>query len=169
MRPILPADRGPLASLLKRVDVFRSEEVDVALELIDEAIGRPVETGYACVVAVEDGPGGEDVLGYLCYGRTPMTDQTYDLYWIAVDPPQRGKRVGRALIDAFEATLRQRGGAVIRVETSSNPVYEDTLGFYMGLGYREAGRIPRFYRLDDDLVILYKHIEPIGVSDGAGG
>ena len=24
--------------------------------------------------------------GYICYGKRPLTDWTYDLYWIAVDP-----------------------------------------------------------------------------------
>jgi len=29
--------------------------------------------------------------GYICYGPTPMTDGTYDLYWIASDPRVRGQ------------------------------------------------------------------------------
>jgi hypothetical protein len=31
---------------------------------------------------------GERILGYICFGPTPMTMGTWDLYWIAVDRSQ---------------------------------------------------------------------------------
>src|SRR5688500_4396931 len=102
LRPVLSRDREPLASLLQRIDAFNTDEVQVALELIDDSISRPEQSGYQCLVAVE--PDGEDetYLGYLCYGQTPMTESTFDLYWIAVDPDYRGKGIGRRLCQALE-------------------------------------------------------------------
>lgn len=139
--------------MLQRIDTFTPEEREVALELIDDSIKRPEQSGYQCIVAVE----GEDTCaGYLSYGRTPMTEATYDLYWVAVDPTHRGKGIGRKLCQAFEDTVREASGTLIRVETSSQEAYSGTLQFYLDAGYVEGGRLPGFYKPGDDLVILYK-------------
>ncbi len=153
-------DRASLVTLLQRIDTFTDEERTVALELIDEAIKRPEQSGYECIVAAEQADGGdpdtEVVAGYLSYGRTPMTESTYDLYWVAVDPAHRGKGLGRKLCQAFEEHCRQAEGRLIRVETSSQEAYSGTLQFYLDTGYLEGGRLPDFYKPGDDLVILYK-------------
>jgi len=161
-RPILPQDREPLAALLRRIENFIPEEIDVAIELIDEAILRPELSGYRCVVALET-KGEEDVpAGYICFGRTPMTERTYDLYWIAVDQTFRGKGIGVKLLRAMDEVCLQasEGRAIIRVETSSKESYRGTLQFYLNDGFEIAGRIPQFYRDDDDLYIIYKALGP---------
>ena len=74
-----------LGELLARVENFSADEVAVALELIDAGIaGSP---DYAIRVAVLAGK----VVGYVCFGPTPMTEGTYDMYWIASDPAVRGQ------------------------------------------------------------------------------
>ncbi len=151
----MPADREPLVELLGRIEQFRAEEVDVAVELIDDALQRP-ETGYEALVAVSGE--AETPLGYACYGKTPMTTSTYDLYWIAVDATAQGQGVGKRLLEGFEEVLRHRGGEIVRVETSSQDEYNGTVAFYLRNGFETVGRIPRFYRHDDDLLILYKLI-----------
>jgi ribosomal protein S18 acetylase RimI-like enzyme len=162
LRPIISRDRASLVTLLQRVDTFTDEERTVALELIDEAIKRPEQSGYECIVAAEQAAGGdpdtEVICGYLSYGRTPMTESTYDLYWVAVDPAHRGKGLGRKLCQAFEEHCRQADGHLIRVETSSQEAYSGTLQFYLDTGYIEGGRLPDFYKPGDDLVILYKRV-----------
>lgn len=155
LRPILSRDRESLVTLLQRIDTFTPEEREVALELIDDSIKRPEQSGYQCIVAVD---GEDDCAGYLSYGRTPMTEATYDLYWVAVDPGHRGKGIGRKLCEAFEETVRQAEGTLIRVETSSQEAYSGTLQFYLDAGYIEGGRLPGFYKPGDDLVILYKRV-----------
>ncbi len=127
----------------------------MAVELIDDTLKRP-ESGYETLVAV-DGP-DEDPLGYTCFGRTPMTQQTWDLYWIAVDPATQGRGVGKQLLAAFEELIRHRTGTgtIVRVETSSQEEYDGTVAFYLRNAYETIGRIKGFYRADDDLLILAK-------------
>jgi ribosomal protein S18 acetylase RimI-like enzyme len=160
----LSRDREPLVTLLQRIDTFTDEERVVALELIDESITRPEQSGYQCIVAIVPGssPEGDDerVAGYLSYGRTPMTEAAYDLYWVAVDPAHRGQGVGRKLCAALEETCRQADGHLVRVETSSQEAYAGTLQFYLDQAYVEGGRLPGFYKPGDDLVILYKLLRP---------
>lgn len=157
LRPILPLDREPLAALLQRADIFDDDEIDVALELIDESIRRPNLSGYRCLVATKTGGDElEQILGYACFGRTPMTVDAYDLYWIVVDTAARGRGIGHQLVEALCHTVENEGGGVIRVETSSQESYGKSVTFYLKEGFTEAGRIPSFYKPHDDLLILFR-------------
>lgn len=87
-----------------------------------------------------------------------MTQATYDLYWIAVDPKVQGRGVGTALYEALSAKLAAHGGTQVRIETSSQESYAKTGGFYERLGFDIAGRLPDFYAPGDDLLIYYRKL-----------
>ena len=127
--------------------------MEVALELIDLAL-KPNHPDYQIQVAENE----TGVVGYVCYGPTPMTEGTFDLYWIASDPSVRGQGVGAALVSAMEADLRRRHARVIRVETSAQEAYGPTRGFYASMKYTEEARFKDFYKVGDDLIILAKRI-----------
>lgn len=140
--------RAPLADLLARTREFTRDEVLVALELID--LGLSGGDDYRFWLDVDE---GERVRGYICYGRTPMTEATSDLYWIAVDEAARGRGTGRALVRQMEDELRAEGGQLVRVETSSTEAYAASRGFYGKLGYELLAQIKGFYAPDNDLCI----------------
>ena len=153
IRPIRPPDRQQLADLLGRIETFSPQEVECALELVDLALVPP-SPDYQVLVAVRD----ERVVGYVCYGPTPMTEGTFDLYWIASDPQVRGQGVGAALVSAMEGDLRRRKGRLIRVETSAMEAYGPTRGFYQAMQYHEEARFRDFYKVGEDLIILSKRL-----------
>ena len=159
IRPIEGKDREPLASLIRRVETFSPQEVEVAIELVDLAL-QPNNPDYQILVADKTGgPGGEGgLVGYVCYGPTPMTEGTYDLYWIASDPTVRGQGVGAALVSGMEGDLRRRHARLIRVETSATEAYGPTRGFYAAMKYTEEARIRDFYKVGDDLIMLTKRL-----------
>ena len=97
IRPAVPEDREGLARLLDRIENFSPDEVRCALEVIDLAL-QPSNPDYQIMVALLGGQLG----GYVCYGPTPMTDGTYDLYWICSEPSLRGKGIGAGLVAAME-------------------------------------------------------------------
>ena len=152
-----PSDRGQLIDILSQGAGFRSEEVACAIELLDAALEASDEQrdGYEARVAVEDDDGAL-VLGYACFGATPMTAAAYDLYWLVVGEATRGRGIGAALVDAVGAELKQRGGRVIRVETSSLEGQGGARRFYEKTGFKLAGAIPDFYRDGDDLLVFAK-------------
>ena len=86
VRPLLATDRDALKALVAREGLFTTEEVSVANELVDAALDEP-EEGYRVLVAEQRGC----IVGYVCYGPTPMTETTFDLYWIVTDPDARGR------------------------------------------------------------------------------
>ena len=128
-----------------------------ALELVDLALERPDQQDYVFFVAGGAGEGQVD--GYICFGPTPMTDGTWDLYWVASANEARGKGVGSALVKAMEDELRRRKARLIRVETSAQEAYGATREFYARNAYLEVARVEDFYKPGDHLVILAKRID----------
>ena len=150
-RPVETRDIEAIRQILIATGAFIEEEVQVALELVGDAIRNPNGYYLVKVITSEDG-----VAGYTCYGRAPFTDAAYDLYWIAVDPIWQGTGAARHLMAAVEADVWSRGGRLLLVETASKPSYARTRHFYESLGYREAARIRDYYREGDDKVIYEK-------------
>ena len=155
IRPLEHGDVIPLRGILEATKVFRPEEIDVAQELMEHALDQPGQDDYELFTDVDD---EGRVLGYYCVGATPMTEGTYDLYWIATDPSLHGQGVGSRLLRHCEEHLRNKGGRLIVVETSSQPSYEPTRTFYVRRGYREEARIRAYYKTGDDLVIYTKNL-----------
>jgi ribosomal protein S18 acetylase RimI-like enzyme len=154
IRSLSPHDRDPLVAMVSEGATFRPEEVSCAIELLDAALARAEGNTYEVLVATGD---DDDLaLGYVCFGQTPMTESTFDLYWLVVSARVRGRGLGRALVGGFEEHLRARGGRTIRVETSSLEGQGGAVRFYEGTGFARAGVIPNFYRPGDDLVIFAK-------------
>lgn len=144
--------RGRLREILDATAVFRPDEVQVALELFDDAISGDYE--------FLGGFDQDDLVAYACFGATPGTDRTFDLYWIAVHPNAQRHGGGSRLLAAVEQQLRDRGVRLLVVETSSRPEYDATRRFYLARGYQEVARMRDYYALGDDRVIYTKALSP---------
>ena len=154
IRPMVQKDRQAIMVVLKIIPEFKPEEVTVAEEVIDSYLGDPVHSGYYVSVA-EAGPA---VAGYICYGPTPLTEGTWDIYWLAVSPKKQGNGIGSALMQSAEQDIRKAGGRLALIETSGTPAYEKTRRFHKRLGYEIIGVIPDFYQPADDKIIMQKRL-----------
>jgi len=160
LRPVGRAQRAPLERLTAAAGLFRPDEVATAVELLDDSLSG--DDDYRFLGAYD----GDALVGYACWGPTPGTQGTYDLYWIVVDPAWQGKGVGTALLRAVEEQLTTDNGRLIVVETSSRADYTATRAFYERRGYAAAARLPGYYAPGDDLVIYLKDLTH-GVLAGA--
>ncbi len=124
------------------------------MELVDTRLEKGDASGYFFVIAEQ----GDQVIGYACYGHIACTIGGYDLYWIAVDPSQQGKGIGRVLIEEVEKQVRLAGGRHLYIETSGLPLYRPTRGFYERCGYELAAVLEDFYDRDDDKWIWRKKV-----------
>jgi len=147
-------DKPALMRILHNTPEFKPYEVAVAEEVIDGCLHDPEGTGYLALVAECD----SQVAGYVCYGQTPCTVGTWDIYWIAVSREIRGQGIGGALTMAAEVDIKKAKGRLIMIETSSQPLYENTRRFYLGQKYELVARIPDFYSPGDDLLIMQKRL-----------
>ena len=148
------ADRKWIMTLLAKTEMFRPNEIKVAAEVLDDALAKGARGHYQSYTAAM---GGRPV-GWVCFGPTPCTVGTFDLYWIAVDPDHHGRGVGRALMEHTEALIVRRGGRRVVVETAGRPDYEPTRSFYRRLGYREAATVADFYDVGDDKIVYVKRL-----------
>jgi len=161
-----PEDRQTVLSFLADTGFFRPDEIEVAREVLDAALADGPEGHYQSFVACADRSQVSDddrqpatasePAGWICFGPTPCTLGTYDIYWIGVAPAWQGRGIGRALTAFAERAISERGGRLLVVETSSRETYGPTRQFYEALGYSEAARIAEFYGPGDHRVILVK-------------
>ncbi len=155
IRCVQPADRDRIRDILAAVGNFNDVEIRVAIELVDDALERGEQSDYL-VRVMEDASG--HVPGYVCFGKTPLTDSTYDFYWMAVHPESQHQGYGRILIASVENEIKHRGGTLLVLETSSLDSYRRTVRIYEQAGYVPVARIRNFYRGGDDKLIYIKEL-----------
>ena len=76
-------DRKAIKTILIDTQIFNQEEIECALELIDIYLNNPSQKDYLITSAINE---DDKIIGYVCYGKAPLTNGAYDLYWIAVKP-----------------------------------------------------------------------------------
>lgn len=145
-------DRAGLLALVAAQDNFTVLEREVAEEVIDD--GLTGKDDYEVLISVT--PNGE-VIGFICFGPIPLTECSFDLYWIATLPSHGRQGIGGGLLAAMEEQLR-RTRAVVYIDTSSTPGYDKARGFYEKHGYQVAARLQDFYHPGDDRVIYRKEL-----------
>ena len=166
---MLAADRGGVFRILETAGNFTPEEVATALELIDEWLELGEHSGYLTYVMESRDPadGDSEMLGYVCFGPTPLTESTYDLYWIAVDKSKHRGGVGKKLLKFAEEEIARRGGKMLLVETSSQETYGGAIQFYEKTGYELVGKVKEYYKPGDDKLIFAKKVEAVVLADRA--
>jgi ribosomal protein S18 acetylase RimI-like enzyme len=166
--------RESVRDILAATRVFRDEEIQVAIELFDVAFGEPAGSNAALPAGSMNSTNApassdyfflgaftpeEELAGFACYGPTPGTDNTYDLYWIAVHPDAQGSGSGTILLNEVERRLRGLNARLVVVETSSRSDYKHTRGFYLRRGYVESARAREFYAPADDRITYTKRLQ----------
>jgi ribosomal protein S18 acetylase RimI-like enzyme len=147
-----PSDRKRVREIVVSSGFFSEAELEVAVELVQERLNKGIESGYHFLFAEKD----RQVAGYSCFGPIPCTEESYDIYWIAVEERLRGSGLGAEILKRVEAKIRERGGKRIYVETSSREQYRPTRAFYGRCGYRKEATLKNFYSPGDDKVIYLR-------------
>lgn len=167
LRDLTSADAARILDITRATGVFREEELAIADEVFHDAVAPAGPSGgppdgfppgaapqlrpYFALGAEVDG----ELMGWICWGKTPCTEGTWDLYWLAVDPAAHRGGVASTLVLAMERRLAGLA-RLISVDTSGRPDYGPTRAFYEARGYRAVARVPDFYAPGDDQVIFTK-------------
>jgi D-alanine-D-alanine ligase len=151
-RGLETADRGPVEELIRATDFFNPEEIEVAMELVDDRLAQGESSHYRFLVGEVDG----EVGGYACWGPIPGSRESADLYWIVVHPRFQGRGVGAALLRAAEDWMSAAGRPRVYVETSTRPNYLPTRAFYLACGYHLAAELPDFYAPGDGKAVFLR-------------
>ena len=148
------ADKPVIMKYLAVMPEFPPSDVGVAEEVIDCYLSDPEQSGYSVQVA----EAGTEVAGYIAYGTAPLTEGTWDIYWLAVAPGRQRQGLGRSLLEFAEGEIGRAQGRLILIETSSIPGYDRTRRFYLSLEYLVVCRIPDYYAPGDDKLVYEKRL-----------
>lgn len=154
VRSTVPEDAADILCIASSEPLFTAEEAACVEELLTDYLERPDHNGYFFLTAEIEGK----VAGFACYGPTPLTRGTYDLYWISVDRAFTRQGIGRSLLEQVEKEVRRAKGRLIVVETSGTSKYVPTRAFYERLGYQQTATVSEFYGPGDDLVIYTRQL-----------
>lgn len=147
-------DKPAIIQMLREIPEFKPVEVDTAEEVIDSYLSDPAGSGYHVFVVEADSA----IAGYICYGPTPLTEGTWDIYWLAVPPEKQSQGIGKILLTFAEDSIKKTKGRMSLIETSSKSEYEPTRRFYQAQGYVAACRIADFYAPGDDKLVFQKQL-----------
>lgn len=148
------ADHPAVIDIVKATDFFRPVEIEIACEVFDEAAMRKSGCSYRSYVAGIDGR----TAGWICFGATPCTLGTFDIYWIVVDPRCQRNRIGSKLLEFAEKQISHDKGRMIVIETSGSEKYLPSRYFYERNGYVLAAAVSDFYAVGDDKWIFTKRL-----------
>lgn len=149
-------DRDAVRAIVESTGFFRADEVDVAVELVDERLKRGVASGYHFLFADDPSHASPRPLAYACFGPIACTIASYDLHWIAVQRDHRHGGLGSWLLEKVERTVTGMGGQRLYIETSRRSEYAATRAFYERHHYASAAVLDDFYGPGDDKVIYVK-------------
>lgn len=145
-------DPASVRAITESSGFFYPDEVDTAVELVEERLAKGIRSGYHFVFA----DAGGQAVGYSCFGPIACTRSSFDHYWLAVRDDWRGKGLGKKLIAATESAIAGLGGSRVYIETSSRPLYDPTRAFYISRGYAKEAELADFYGPGDSKVIYVK-------------
>ena len=153
-RPAAPADTPRLVALAAATGVFKPLEIDALREVLDDYHAGNHAFGHRCVTVAD----GADATGFAYYAPAAMTDRTWELWWIAVDPAAHGRGRGSDLLTFAEAEVTAAGGRLLVIDTSTTPAYTPTRRFYVKHGYTLAAEIADFWADGDGKAVYAKRL-----------
>jgi ribosomal protein S18 acetylase RimI-like enzyme len=153
-KTVVPSDSMNVTQILKSTGFFKSHEIDVAIELVEDRLKNGIGCGYQFYFLEIEGR----TVAYGCYGEIPCTIKNYDLYWLAVDNSFRGQGLGRMLLEKIESDILLHGGRGIYIETSNKEQYAPTIAFYEKCNYQQIAVYPDFYDINDNKAVYYKKL-----------
>lgn len=154
IRPTIPAESKQLCEIAQGTNVFRPIEIEALHEVLDDFFKINQRDGHRAITFEQDG----QPIGFAYFAPTPMTDRTWHLYWIFVEAGVQAKGIGTQMLVHVENDIKQAGGRLLLIETSSLPSYDLTRQFYLKYGYEQAAVIRDFYMEGDDQVIFRKRL-----------
>lgn len=155
-------DAPKIRALVASSTLFRDSEIDSAVELLQAQLKKGTKTTNEFIFAEEK----KSVVGYICFGKNPLTTTSFDIHWLAVDPGQQRRGIGHLLLTEAEQQIKNAGGTRIYLNTSLRAEFQATRDFYEHRGYQLAAVLDDFYAPGDSQAKYLKLIEPTTTPAG---
>lgn len=165
IRPVQKEDLPALKSVLDATELFPSEMLDDMISPFfktkDSSAGTTdeEEAPELWFTAVSTDDTGATPVSIAYCGPEKLTEGTYNLYAIAVQPTLQGQGIGKAMMTYIEDALKAAGNRILIVDTSGSPDFAPTRQFYeKACGYTKEATIRDFWAEGDDKIVYWKKL-----------
>lgn len=148
------SDRSRIFHLLSQSGQFSAREITHAMALFDAHDHHGQDSILHFILQEKD----QDMHTCACYGPMPLSEQRFQLHWLAIDQNYRKAGLGKHLETVIEERVRKLGGCKIFAEASNQERHESLRHFYESCGYRLAAVVPDFYAEGDHKVWFTKDL-----------
>lgn len=155
IRATIPADMPELLRITAGTGLFTEQDVAILDEVLKEYFSEHAALGHHCATYEKDGK----IVGFTYFAPAPMTDRTWDLWWIVVTKEIQARGIGGELLRFAESTARAQNGRLMMIPTSSLPSYDLTRRFYLKNGYEVAGILKDYYADGHDQYLFSKRLD----------
>ncbi|CTQ48190.1 GNAT family N-acetyltransferase [Jannaschia donghaensis] len=131
-------DRAEILRVAQSSGLFLSAEIPVFAQSFDAWC--PGDPDEATLWLIAEGGGGAAMV-------TPevMSDNVWNMLFIAVARERQRQGIASALLAAVEGRVAAVGGRMILVDTADADDYVAARLFYGACGYQQVGRVPGYY------------------------
>lgn len=150
IRNAKPSDRSAIQAITAAIGFEAAETAEILLSF--DAAHDPNVSSQAIWLVDDDA----NVQGVAYIEPERMTDGTYNLLFIAVNPAQQKQGRGTELIQSVERLVAERQGRLLIVETLGTPDFLPVRRWYERLGFVAEARIRDFYAAGYDKVVYWK-------------
>ena len=152
IRAIKPDDTNAVIDLAKKLEMFDEQGIEhIRVTLVNYHENKCRDLWF-----VSDNKG---IVGVIYCTPEPMTNGTWNILMLLVDPEKHRQGNGTALIRSVEKTLIDQGERLVIVETSNLEEFESARAFYRNCSYEEEAKICNFYQAGEDKIIFTKALK----------
>jgi ribosomal protein S18 acetylase RimI-like enzyme len=164
VQPAEKTDESAIDRIMNSLSNFTATDRDCVRELWEDFINNGSLSSYQFCVCRDINT--QSVVGFACFGKHALTENTFDLYWIAVDSATHRSGAGSDLLAHVEEQVLVQNGRRLIIETSSTEPYKAARKFYRHHQYLKEAVIRDFYAPGDHLVFYTKYLMPPTELDG---
>ncbi|WP_158264525.1 GNAT family N-acetyltransferase [Photobacterium rosenbergii] len=149
LRQLQLTDKAKMLELVNKTQIFAPEEVSFIADTFEGESSEAVWFGKF---------EGERMIGVAYCVPMEMTNATWNVLMLLVDPEHHRRGIGKELMQLMESTLTQKGQRLLIVETSSTDDFRTARSFYRAIGYAQQGAIEHYYDDDDHKITFIKRL-----------
>ena len=144
----------PFLDVALSTGVFNNIDLEGLISILINYYEQP-DVDYSILKKIKE----KNLIGFIIYGRAPLTEFGWEIYWLAVHKSHQKNGMGKELVENVQNIIsKTQNKFIFRIETSSDQKYNGTRQVYNKLGFIESGHIPHFFDKNNDLIILSKSI-----------
>lgn len=150
IRAVTQSDTDGLKYVIDSSELFPSEYLD---EMISDYFNNSDSEDIWFTYIDNETP---TAIGYCAPEK--LTEGTYNLLAIGVLKESQGKGIAGEMMKHIEFLLKQKGGRILIVETSSDHAQIAARNFYKKIGYTQEAVIRDFWKDEEDKIVFWKKL-----------